>query len=209
MRHLRRNIIITIVAFLLAFSVLPNNTEVQAATVTQTTQADANLNKWYNTCLTMGKNLYKYKFKYSNSRTKSTYRAALSSGRKSNCALYVSWCMQEYGALNKGQTFYVKGNGSIKKNFKSWGSKVQVIRVYKRCTSVSLRPGDIVCWSGSAHVCIYAGRNSRGDRLWFDGGKVATYGNRTNSRYKPFASRQLGYLNKRKISYVIRIKNIQ
>lgn len=86
---------------------------------------NTNLNRWLKICENMGKNLKKKKFKYSNSGTRSTYKGALSSGKKSNCALYVSWCLQQYGALKKGRTFYVRSSGSLKKNFGKWGKKVK------------------------------------------------------------------------------------
>lgn len=204
MKHLKR--FIRTSALLLAFSFL--FIEPASVFAAKTPQKETNLERWLNICETMGDNLHKKRFRYSNSGTRPTYKRALSSGRKSNCALYVSWCLQEYGALKKGQTFYVKGSGSIKKNFSKWGKKVRVIRVYKRCRSTKLRPGDVVCWSGTAHACIYAGRNKSGERIWYDGGKVATYGNSSGSRYKNFKVRHLGYLDGRKISYVIRIKNL-
>ena len=127
---------------------------------------NTNLNRWLKICENMGKNLKKKKFKYSNSGTRSTYKGALSSGKKSNCALYVSWCLQQYGALKKGRTFYVRSSGSLKKNFSKWGKKVKVIRVNKTCSSADLQKGDVVCWAGIAHCNIYAGRSNSGDYLW-------------------------------------------
>ena len=156
----------------------------------------------------MGKNLKKKKFKYSNSGTRSTYKGALSSGKKSNCALYVSWCLQQYGALKKGRTFYVRSSGSLKKNFSKWGKKVKVIRVNKICSSADLQKGDVVCWAGIAHCNIYAGRNSSGDRLWYDAGKSATYSGRSGSRFENVGAKTQGYLDSKRISYIIRIKNL-
>ena len=168
----------------------------------------SNLSSWLNVCDTMGNNLRKKKFIYSNHGTKSTYNSALARRRRSNCALYVSWCLQEYGALKPGQTFYVRRSGSLRKNFKRWGGKVKVIRVNKRCSSANLRPGDVVCWAGIAHCNIYAGRNSSGDRLWYDAGKGSTYSGHSGSRYQNVGKKQLGYLNSKRISYIIRIKDL-
>lgn len=169
---------------------------------------ETNLDRWLDVCETIGDNLKKRHFIYSNSRTKSTYKAALSRRKRSNCALYVSWCLQEYGALKSGQTFYVRGSGSIRKNFRKWGSKVKVIRVNKRCPSANLQAGDVVCWSGLAHVNVYAGKNKDGDRLWYDAGKAATYSGRSGSRYENVGAKQLSYLNSKRISYIIRIKDV-
>ncbi len=171
-------------------------------------EGGSNLSRWMDVCGDMLSNLKKYKFHYSNSRTKHTFSAAVRKSRRANCSLYVSWCLQQYGAIKKGQTFYVLGSGSIHKNFSKWGSKVKLIRVYKRCSRAKLQPGDVVCWQGSAHSNIYAGRNSSGKRVWFDGGKVATKGNSAGSRYSHTGKRSLGYLNNRTISYIIRIKNV-
>ena len=169
---------------------------------------NTNLNRWLKICENMGKNLKKKKFKYSNSGTRSTYKGALSSGKKSNCALYVSWCLQQYGALKKGRTFYVRSSGSLKKNFSKWGKKVKVIRVNKICSSADLQKGDVVCWAGIAHCNIYAGRNSSGDRLWYDAGKSATYSGRSGSRFENVGAKTQGYLDSKRISYIIRIKNL-
>lgn len=169
---------------------------------------NTNLNRWLKICENMGKNLKKKKFKYSNSGTRSTYKGALSSGKKSNCALYVSWCLQQYGALKKGRTFYVRSSGSLKKNFGKWGKKVKVIRVNKICSSADLQKGDVVCWAGIAHCNIYAGRNSSGDRLWYDAGKSATYSGRSGSRFENVGAKTQGYLDSKRISYIIRIKNL-
>lgn len=167
-----------------------------------------NLERWLNICETLGDNLKKRHFIYSNSRTKSTYKAALKKRRRSNCALYVSWCLQQYGAIKSGQTFYVRRSGSIHKNFRKWGSKVKVIHVNKKCSSANLEAGDIVCWAGIAHTNIYAGKNNSGDRLWYDAGKASTYSGHTGSRYENVGAKQLSYLNSKRISYIIRIKNL-
>lgn len=167
-----------------------------------------NYNRWMKTCQTMLTNMKKYKFRYSNSGIKSYYKKAVRSARKTNCANYVSWCLQEYGALKRGKTFYVSSSGKIRKNFGSWGSKVKLIKVYKKCTSVKLQPGDVVCWKSASHVNVYAGRSKSGKRLWYDGGKVSTASNSNGSRYTNTKKRYYGYLNSRKISYIIRIKNL-
>ena len=165
----------------------------------------SNLQKWYNVCTNVGKTLKNKGFRYSNGGCKSTLKKGISSGRKCNCALYVSWCLQEYGAINKGKTFYVKGSGKISKKL---GREVRVIRVYKKAKNARLKPGDVACFT-TPHACIYAGKSKSGKRLWFDQGKIATYGNSSGARYKSFGKRQEGYLNNRTVSYIIRIKNIK
>lgn len=209
MRKLKTELSIFIFAFaLICCSLFFVPTTVQAEGTTTTSQSSTNLNRWMSICETMGNNLKNKKFKYSNSGTRSTYKSALSGGKKSNCALYVSWCLQEYGALKKGQTFYMRTSGSIKKNFKRWGSKLKVIRVNRSCSSTNLQEGDIVCWSGIGHCNVYAGRNSSGDRLWFDAGKSATYSGHSGSRFEEIGAKQQSYLDSRRISYIIRINDL-
>ena len=196
--------ILVIVMVLSVFEITPFTLNTYAA---ETEEAESNYDKWMDTCDTMLKNLKKKGFRYSNSGTKSTYRRAKSSGKKCNCALYVSWCLQEYGATDSGDTFYIRG-GRIRKRF-GWNSKkVKVMRVYRRPSSAKLQPGDVCCWAGVPHVNIYAGKSSSGKKLWYDGGKISTRGNSNGSRYTKTGKKALGYLNHRRISYIIRIKDL-
>ena len=114
------------------------------------------------------------------------------------------------GALGSGQTFYIRrGSSSIRKNFGHWKKKkVQVIRVNKRASRVNLKKGDVVLWSGLGHTNIYAGKNSSGERLWFDAGKAATYGHHSGSRFNNIGKKTQGYLNSKTVSYIIRIKGL-
>lgn len=178
--------------------------DVQAASI-QPEQSTSNLERWYDTCEEVGQKLTKYHFRYSRRKNRTTLNSAIRGYRRANCAAYVSWCLQEYGALKKGQTFYTKSSGKIKRNFKSWGGKVQVIKVNKKPSKANLQPGDIVCWKRIVHTNIYAGKNSSGKRLWIDGGSKAT----SRGRYKSAGKKKTyGYLEKYKISYIIRIKDL-
>lgn len=169
-----------------------------------------NMVRWMSICDNMASNIEKKHFTYSNSRTKNTYSSAVRSGKHSNCALYVSWCLQQYGALKSGQTLYIRrGSSHIRKNFKHWNkNKVQVIRVNKRASSVNLQKGDIILWSGIGHTNIYAGRSASGERLWYDAGKSATYGHHSGSRFQNLGKKTQSYLNSRTVSYIIRIKDL-
>ncbi len=157
-------------------------------------------------CQRVGNLVVRHHFRYSNSGVKGSLPKAIATRRRTNCATFASWCMQEGGLIARGKTFYVGPGGGIRKSFGSWGGKVNVIRVFKKPAKVNLQIGDVVCWKG-AHVCIYAGRSAKGNRLWIDGGKVATKANRNGSLYKKAGKlRSLGYLNSRVISYIIRMK---
>lgn len=108
----------------------------------------AKMARWMSICSSMADNIEKKHFVYSNGGTARTYNSAVKRSRRSNCALYVSWCLQKYGALGSGQTFYIRrGSSSIRKTSDTGKEKVQVIRVNKRASRVNLKKGDVVLWS--------------------------------------------------------------
>lgn len=170
---------------------------------------ERSLEEWLKVCETMGKNLNKKKFRYSFSGSSKSYQDALAGKRKTNCAKFVSWCLQEYDILNKGETYYVMGS-SIHKNFKKWDkSKVSIIEKFEDCAEAGLEPGDVVCWAGKAHTCIYAGRDKKGRRTWFDAGRQSTYGKCSGSRFKKVKATPNKYLDGREVAYIIRIKGLK
>ena len=206
MKYLKSKLFVSLFATLLIFGFcMAKPAQTQAAEV-----ESANMARWMSICDNMASNIEKKHFVYSNSSTKKTYRAAAKKRRRSNCALYVSWCLQQYGAFKSGQTIYVRrGSSHIKKNFSRWNKKkVQVIRVNKRASRVKLKKGDVVLWSSIGHTNIYAGENSSGDRLWYDAGKSATYGHHSGSRFENIGKKTQGFLDSKKISYIIRIKGL-
>ena len=206
MKYLKSKLFVSLFATLLIFGFcMAKPAQTQAAEV-----ESANMARWMSICDNMASNIEKKHFVYSNSSTKKTYRAAAKKRRRSNCALYVSWCLQQYGAFKSGQTIYIRrGSSHIKKNFSRWNKKkVQVIRVNKRASRVKLKKGDVVLWSSIGHTNIYAGENSSGDRLWYDAGKSATYSHHSGSRFENIGKKTQGFLNSKKISYIIRIKGL-
>ena len=135
MKYLKSKLFVSLFATLLIFGFcMAKPAQTQAAEV-----ESANMARWMSICDNMASNIEKKHFVYSNSSTKKTYRAAAKKRRRSNCALYVSWCLQKYGALGSGQTFYIRrGSSSIRKNFGHWKKKkVQVIRVNIRASRVN------------------------------------------------------------------------
>ena len=214
--YLRFTLIMLLFALTFSFCV---NTRAKGRTPAQTSAAAArareiqrrrNLRRFYAVCTNIQKIMAKKGFRYSNGGVAKSFRKALKKGKKRcNCARYISWCLQEYGAISQGKTFYAEAGGGIHKSFRSWGRNVIIRRVYRSPSSAGLREGDVCFWDGVPHVCIYAGKNSRGKTLWFDGGKVATRSNSEGSPYKKYGRRHLGYLDHRTVSYVIRIKNLQ
>jgi hypothetical protein len=167
------------------------------------------LEGWLDVCETMGINLNKKKFRYSYSGPYKSYQSALAGKRRTNCAQFVSWCLQEYDILNKGETYYVMGS-SIHKNFKKWDkSKVSIIEKFEDCGDAGLKAGDVVCWAGKAHTCIYAGRDKKGRRTWIDAGRQSTYGKCSGSRFKKVKANPNKYLDRREVAYIIRIKGLK
>ena len=162
---------------------------------------------WIEACQKVGKELTRYNFTYG-SQSKSTLKKSIKRGRKSNCASYVSWCLQEFGVLKKGQTFYTR-RGRIVKRFSSWRGKVEIIRVNKRTDQVkNLKPGDIVGWGDFVHTNIYAGENGKGEKLWLDGGSAATTKGSVRRYYCADKIKTYSYLNKHRIGVIIRIKGL-
>ena len=113
-------------------------------------------------------------FKYSGSVSLGSFENALASKKKTNCAQYVSWAMQEYGLLPKGKCIYlcksIKGAGAsyIKKS-----SAVKILYPKKKTKNVTLQPGDICGYQwgkvskNKLHTMVYAGKNSKGEKLWY------------------------------------------
>ena len=194
----------TVVAILILLAtvstVSPVTTQAKASDYTRDTEG------WLDACQNVGKQMTKYKFSYGNG-SRSTLAASIRSGRRSNCASYVSWCLQEFGVLKKGQTFFTR-RGRVVKRFKSWRGKVEIIPINQRAGSAKLKAGDIVGWKDITHTNIYAGENGRVEKLWLDGGSAATRRGRVRRYYCADKKKTYGYLNKHVISFVIRIKEI-
>ncbi len=190
-------VMILVVAVL---AVNPVSVQAKASDYTQ------DLDGWLQACQKIGNDLTKYNFTYG-SRSKSTLAKSVKNGRIANCASYVSWCLQEFGVLKKGQTFYTD-RGRLVKRFKSWRGKVKIIQINKRASKVkNLKPGDIVGWGDITHTNIYVGENAKGEKLWLDGGSAATYSG-SRRYYRADEIRTYNYLNKYKIAFVIRIKGL-
>ena len=195
---------ISVVIMMLVVTVLAvNPISVQAKASDYTRDVEG----WLQSCQKVGNDLTKYNFTYG-SHSKSTFANSVKNGRKANCASYVSWCLQEFGILKKGQTFYTD-RGRLIKRFKSWKGKVEIIQINKKAGKVkNLKPGDIVAWGDITHTNIYAGQNAQGEKLWLDGGSAATYESGARRYYRADKIMTYDYLNKHKIAFVIRIKGL-
>ena len=121
---------------------------------------------------------------YSNSGAKGNFTDARKAGRHaSNCALAISWCMQEFGTLKKNQHLYADWDGNIhcssatRKRIEKY---YEVINVggKKNANGVRLKPGDICIWN--IHVNVYAGEEG-GKKVWYDFSKNCISDKKPNS----------------------------
>ena len=158
------------------------------------------------------------KFRYYNYKSNpQSYQAAMKNKNyRCNCAEYVSYCLQEYGILKEGQSFYSNSNGNMvfkstaKRNTTSKNLKkyANVITVNKRLKDYydKLQPGDICCYA--KHVNIFVGQDSNGSLIWDDAGPSATENKRVGSKFKKIQNRKRSSYSKtsnKVIKKIIRI----
>lgn len=95
----------------------------------------------------------------------------------------ISWSLQEYGILKKGQTFYSKKNGSLSckeesKCYKKLKKGCEIIDAGGiSCAETEklkdiLHVGDICCYN--LHMNVVAGVDDQGNILYYDAGLVPT-----------------------------------
>ena len=109
-------------------------------------------------------------WRYSNSGQKGNFADARKSRRVTNCALAISWCMQEFGTLKKNQAFWSDWDGDI---HCSSATRERIKKYYEvinvggknNANGVNLKPGDICLWN--IHVNVYAGQEG-GKKVWYD-----------------------------------------
>lgn len=129
---------------------------------------------------------------YSNSKTVRSFNGARSQARRTNCAHYVSLCMQQFGTLPLNYTFYSYDDTKLhflpnhlpseKVVRAAFDKYYQVIEVNgKNVSEIDLQPGDICCYKG--HVNVYAGTNNAGVRTWYDFASSGTSDKKPDSGY--------------------------
>lgn len=163
----------------------------------------SNKQKFLNALESYGKEIEK-SFKYSNKNSKTTWASA-KKNHITNCARYVSWCLQYAGILAKGEVIY--WNGALKGSGASRIKKSTKIKRYKPNKTVKslakagkLKAGDVCMFSNGKHTMVVRSVNkSTGAVKWYTAGpsdvKKHNVRNRRRSAY-----------DKRKVSYLIRIK---
>lgn len=169
---------------------------------------------WKHSLDRVAENLDKDGFHYSVNGGKGTYRRSKETRRVTNCALYVSWALQDAGIIKKGQVFWIDKGGAIRGKRKTCitkNSKLKVLHPHKKAKHAGLKKGDICGWDSHIHTAVYAGRDSKGRTLWYSAGRDGGvkkngkwYFKAGKTKAKVRAVRYDG-----KIATVIRIRNLK
>lgn len=116
----------------------------------------------------VAKKLIKGGVKYDANHAAKSLSAALKS-KKTNCATFVSYALQEIGVLPKGKYIWldkkIHGNGkaAIKK-------KASISYPKVKPSKAGLKPGDICGFANKPHTMVYAGKGKDGHPLWYSAG---------------------------------------
>lgn len=169
---------------------------------------------WKHSLDRVAENLEKDGFHYSVNGGKGSYRKSKETRRVTNCAIYVSWALQDAGIIKKGQVFWIDKGGAIRGKRKTCitkNSKLKVLHPHKKAKHAGLKKGDICGWDSHIHTAVYAGRDAKGRTLWYSAGRDGGvkkngkwYFKAGKTKAKVRAARYDG-----KIATVIRIRNLK
>lgn len=150
---------------------------------------------------------------YSGSGMKKSFAEARAyNPRRTSCANFVNFCMQDFGTLEPGMAFYSDGNGKLiyqgNSSMKA-ATKAMVEQNYdiiniggKKAVDAGLQPGDICLYKG--HTNVFAGLNSEGVPTWYDGGRNSTADGKPGSVFTHMF--RTSYLNSMPVYIVLRMK---
>lgn len=169
---------------------------------------------WKHSLDRVAENLEKDGFHYSVNGGKGSYRKSKEKRRMTNCAIYVSWALQDAGIIKKGQVFWIDKGGAIRGKRKTCitkNSKLKVLHPHKKAKHAGLKKGDICGWDSHIHTAVYAGRDAKDRTLWYSAGRDGGvkkngkwYFKAGKTKAKVRAARYDG-----KIATVIRIRNLK
>ena len=169
---------------------------------------------WKHSLNRVAENLEKDGFHYSVNGGKGSYRKSKETRRVTNCAIYVSWALQDAGIIKKGQVFWIDKGGAIRGKRKTCitkNSKLKILHPHKKAKHAGLKKGDICGWDNHIHTAVYAGRDAKGRTLWYSAGRDGGvkkngkwYFKAGKTKAKVRAARYDG-----KIATVIRIRNLK
>lgn len=129
---------------------------------------------WKHSLDRVAENLEKDGFHYSVNGGKGSYRKSKETRRVTNCAIYVSWALQDAGIIKKGQVFWIDKGGAIRGKRKTCitkNNKLKILHPHKKAKHAGLKKGDICGWDSHIHTAVYAGRDAKGRTLWYSAGR--------------------------------------
>ena len=169
---------------------------------------------WKHSLDRVAEDLEKDGFHYSVNGGKGSYRKSKEKRRVTNCAIYVSWALQDAGIIKKGQVFWIDKGGAIRGKRKTCitkNNKLKILHPHKKAKHAGLKKGDICGWDSHIHTAVYAGRDAKGRTLWYSAGRDGGvkkngkwYFKAGKTKAKVRAARYDG-----KIATVIRIRNLK
>lgn len=169
---------------------------------------------WKHSLDRVAENLEKDGFHYSVNGGKGSYRKSKEKRRVTNCAIYVSWALQDAGIIKKGQVFWIDKGGAIRGKRKTCitkNNKLKILHPHKKAKHAGLKKGHICGWDSHIHTAVYAGRDAKGRTLWYSAGRDGGvkkngkwYFKAGKTKAKVRAARYDG-----KIATVIRIRNLK
>ena len=176
--------------------------------------------KWLQTIVKTAGVMSENRFTYDRNNIEKTLDKALAGNRHADCAHLISWSLQEYGILDKGEHFYSDSEGSLSCHADSpvythLKSKCDIIETGgiscsdTRKLKEILQVGDICCYN--KHMNVFAGINEKGDILYYDAGLVPTKkeGGKiyyTDKLTRPF-TRKTKTFKKYRLCTIIRIRD--
>ena len=146
-------------------------------------------------------------FIYKNNGCSHSWNNALSDENyQANCAVYVSWVLQEAGCLSPGKLIYyqngLKGSGVSELENSSLVSMWYPDKKPKDC---DLLPGDVCGFQlngSSGHMAVFAGVSDDGDLLWYSAGRDGTDTRKKGGTFDNIGPRKQNYYNE--VQVVIR-----
>lgn len=134
-------------------------------------KGNASESPFFDALTTLANNFVKHKFTYSVNGGKTNYAKGLKTNKKVNCAVYVSWALQEANLIPKNKLFWCHNSGEIRQNKKIMTDKKNFYtrqHVQKKLGTLvkngDIKPGDII-GSGNGenhHTMVYKGKAKKG-----------------------------------------------
>ena len=158
----------------------------------------------------VGKKISKANFTYGKS-SKTNFKDSKKE-KRSFCADYVTWALQENGDLPYSMRIYGSRSGKLSGSGKKAILKnYKLIECKKKTSKIKFKPGDIICLyklSGKFgwHMMVFAKYDKNGNPLWYSGGTDALGSNGHYSKKKMTTARRLRHYEKGYTAFILRRK---